>query len=57
MPAERADPSPGIPWHIIQKISAMPLCRMMGRFAPHTAEWPEATLGANAFLPYRAIRD
>ena len=41
----------GIPWHIIQKMGAMPLCRMMGRFAPHTAH------GANAFPPYRAIRD
>ena len=29
-PAERADPSPGIPWHIIQKMGAIPLCRMMG---------------------------
>ena len=24
-PAERADPSPGIPWHIIQKMGAIPL--------------------------------
>ena len=29
-PAELADPSPGIPWHIIQKMGAIPLCRMMG---------------------------